>query len=166
MNASDLLKIESYCKRFDGEKLNQAFSFIEQKKQEDPFAYGLALSVVNFLLPLRPDEDTIIAAFLHSYFLSGELDENFVKEKYGSDVFNILAGVKRLNNTMNYRENDKASQLEALRKMFLTMAKDIRVVLIVLACRLYRLEQIKDFVEESERESFAKETFDVYVPIA
>jgi GTP diphosphokinase / guanosine-3',5'-bis(diphosphate) 3'-diphosphatase len=156
-------KISKYNKNFNEKAIEKAFVLLN-KKTADKNIIDFALGMVDIILPLKPDDETIISALL--YPITPELlGFEEVKEEFGSDVHDILDNSLSLL-ALNYRANDKASQLEALRKMFLSMAKDLRVVIVELACRLYRIKHIKTFVARHDRLNFARETFDVYVPVA
>lgn len=158
-------KIRVYNQEFDEQKIKRAFDLISRGPLFDEKKLRQSISIVNTLIPMKPDNETIIAAVLYSLYDVDVLNDEEVFEVFGQDVLNLLQGVGKLK-SLNYKENDKTAQLEAMRKMFVTMAKDIRVVLIKLALRLYKMMNIKDFATEGERASFAKETFDVYVPVA
>lgn len=158
-------KIRSYNEGADIEKIQRAFDLIKKEDLYDEKRYFQVLGVLYSLLPMKPDDETIISAVIYSLYEPGLITDEEIFQSFGQEVLNIVGGVLKLGK-LNYSENDKTTQLEALRKMFLTMARDIRVVLIKLAVRLYKIAHLNDFIEEKLRHSFAKETFDVYVPVA
>lgn len=158
-------KIRSYRGGLDSDKVEKAFELIKREDLYDERKYFKSLGVVYSLLPMKPDEQTLVAAILNELYENGLISEEEVIKDFGQDVLDFLAAVSKLRE-LNYRQNDKNTQLEALRKMFLTMAKDIRVVLLKLAIRLYDMAHLKELEGESERLAFARETFDVYVPVA
>lgn len=157
-------KIRSYNPKFDQERVRKAYAFVLEKYKDTEGDTEYCTKVLEILLPLKPDEDTIIAVLLHDLYLLGFLDDEYVKDAFGHPVFLLLAGLKKLTE-LNYAENDKVSQMEVLRKMFLTMARDLRVILIWLACRLCKLEN-PVFMEKADKLRIARETMNVYVPIA
>ncbi len=166
MTAEILKKIEVYNKTFDKEKVKEAYDFALEKYNHTEGTMQYPLRVLEVILPLKPDEDTIIAVLLHDLYVMGFLVDNVVLDLFGQSTFKLLASFKKLYE-LNYAENDKTSQIEILRKMFLTMAKDIRVILIWLAQRLHRMERLDDFYGSSaNKDKLAKETMEVYVPIA
>lgn len=158
-------KIEGYNKSFDRTKVKIAFEFVAEKYKDTEGSIAYPLEVLEILLPLRPDEDTIIAVLLHDLYVLSFLKDQTVKDLFGPNVLNLLVSLKRLLN-LNYGENERSTQIEVLRKMFLTMAKDLRVILIWLAQRLYNMQKLHNFSEDESKSRIAKETMDVYVPIA
>ncbi|MFA5829680.1 MAG: RelA/SpoT family protein [Candidatus Gracilibacteria bacterium] len=120
------------------------------------------LAVVAILLSFKPDENTIIAGFLHDLAASPSYDLNEVKEKFGSDVASLVEAMVKVD---HLRLRTTNSDLETLRSMFLAIAEDLRVVLIRLADRLQNMETLQ-FVQPSKRKSIAHETLEIYVPIA
>ncbi len=157
--------IRDYNKTFDEKRLVGAFEFAEKYYKDTDASLDYPMSVLEILIPLRPDEDTIVAVILHDLYFLGFLNEDVIKKHFGATVFSILSPLKRLVE-LNYGENDRESQAEILRKMFLTMARDIRVILIWLAARLAKMEQIDDLPESGNKLRISKETMEIYVPIA
>lgn len=143
----------------------QAYDLAEKRLKLMGGDVAHSLAVVKKLLPMRPDDDTLIAALLHDLYTSHHLDDADVRDRFGHGVANMLNGLRHLAK-LSYAQNDKKSQLEVLRKMFVTMAKDLRVILIWLACRLHKLQNIDIFPELGDPVQVANETMQVYVPIA
>ena len=160
-----LNKIRVYHEESDLQKIKEAFGMLTKENFYSEKRYFQSLAVVQALLPMKPDADTIVASVLYSLYDDGLIKDDEILAPFGQGVLTLLVGVIKLK-ILHYEENDKATQLEALRKMFLTMAKDLRVVLIKLALRLYKMAHLEEFVSEKEKLAFAKETFDVYVPVA
>jgi GTP pyrophosphokinase len=160
-----LEKIRSYNAGLDYEKIEQAFGLIKREDLYSEKKYFQSLGVVYSLLPMKPDVQTIIAAILYAFYEDGVLADEEIAKDFGQEVVNLLGGIRKLGQ-LSYSENDKTMQLEALRKMFLTMAKDIRVVLVKLATRLYKIAHLRETESKDEQLAFARETFDVYVPVA
>ncbi|MDA1060943.1 MAG: RelA/SpoT family protein [bacterium] len=160
-------KIEKYNKDLDKARLKNAYDFCAEKYADTEGTMQYPMRVLEIVIPLKPDEDTIIAILLHELYVIGFLVDDVVVELFGQSVLKLLISFKKLYE-LNYAENDKSSQIEILRKMFLTMARDIRVILIWLAARLSRMEGLDDFRGESSenKNKLAKETMEVYVPIA
>lgn len=148
-------KVSKKVKLFDSERFKKALVL---SKEHDV----CCVKALDILMPMNPDEDTAIALLVKDLFLRKILDEKQVEEFFGKSVMSLVHAVTKIEN-LSYRENDRTAKLEVLRKMFLTMAKDIRVVLMSLVCRLNKL---KNCPELSENVLFAKETLDLYVPIA
>lgn len=142
----------------------------ERKKIQDalkliePYNFS-AVKVLQIMIPLNPDADTVIALLLNEYYSSGMISTDKLIAGFGLPVLNIIRGVDSLNN-LNFSQNDKALQLEGLRKMFLAMAKDLRVVFITLSFRLYKMKFVVGLFGEGARKLYAQETMKLYVPIA
>lgn len=165
MTAEILDKIGSYTKSFDRAKVVKAFDFVSDKYTYAENNKNCHLHVLEVLLPLKPDENTIVAILLHDMYVMSVISDETVRENFGAQVLEILASLKRLY-ALNYAENDKGMQVEVLRKMFMTLAKDIRVILIWLAHRLCTMQNIAESMGPLESYKMAKETMNVYVPIA
>ncbi len=148
-------KVSKKGKLFDSERFNSALSLA---KKHD----ACCVKALDILMPMNPDEDTAIALLVKDLFSREILSEKQIEELFGKSVMELINAVIKIEH-LSYEENDKTSKLEILRKMFLTMAKDIRVVLMSLVCRLNKL---KNFHEVADDVLFAKETLDLYVPIA
>lgn len=158
-------KISDYNKSYDKAKIERAYDFGVEKYRDTEGSMDYPLKVLELLLPLRPDEDTIITVLLHNLYFLGFLDDAKIKELFSQSVVNLLIGLKKLSE-LNYAENDKSSQVEILRRMFLTMAKDLRTILIWLAYGLCRMQNLEDYPEVETRVRIARETMSLYVPIA
>ncbi len=150
-------KVKSYNPYTDAKKIEKACEFVGDNRH--------AFGVVKAILPLRPDDDAIVSAFLAFKHQKKPFDLKLIRREFGLDVANILDNIKKLS-AINYRENDRSFQLEVLRKMFLSMAKDVRVVLVKLACCLYIMQNLALFFKDDKKKLFAWEVFDVYVPLA
>lgn len=166
MTAEIFEKIGSYHKSFDKSKISKVFNFVNEKYKDTDGNIGLNLAVLETLLPLKPDEDTITAILLHDLYVMSFVTDQSVKENFGQSVLGLLVALKKLYG-LNYAENDKGIQMEVLRKMFLTLAKDIRVILIWLAYRLCILQNLNSYSSLlSNKIKLARETMNIYVPIA
>lgn len=166
MHLSIIEKIKSYNKSFDEKKLYGVFAFAKKYYQDADGDIKNAFKVLELILPLKPDDETITAVILHDLYLMEFINEETVKNNFGSEVQGLLFSLKKLLD-LNYGENDKTSQVEILRRMFLTMARDLRVIIIWLALRVNRLESLGGASSEGGNKlRIAKETMDVYVPIA
>lgn len=166
MTAEILEKIGSYNKNFNRNRVKQAFDFVAEKYPDTDSNVNYPMEVLEVLLPLKPDEDTIVAVLLHDLYVISFLNDEKIRDLFGQQVLDILQALKRLS-TLNYGESDKVSQMEILRKMFLTMAKDIRVILIWLAQRLCKMQNLDSSDElAGTKLRIAQETMNIYVPIA
>ncbi len=162
-------KIRKYHPDDDMELVRRAYAFAEHahanqfRKSGDPyFCHPCAVAVI--LADLMLDATTIAAGLLHDCVedVDGVTQETIV-ENFGQDVALLVDGVTKLTR-QNFSSREEA-QLETLRKMFLAMAKDIRVVLIKLADRLHNMRTLK--AQRPERQvPIAQETLDIYAPLA
>ncbi|MDM8517275.1 bifunctional (p)ppGpp synthetase/guanosine-3',5'-bis(diphosphate) 3'-pyrophosphohydrolase [Desulfobacterales bacterium HSG16] len=121
------------------------------------------LEVAGLLADMRLDPVSIAAGLLHDVVEDTHADEKEIEEIFGSEVLHIVSGVTKLSK-LNF-SNAAARQAESIRKMFLAMADDIRVILIKLADRLHNMRTLS-FHKESKRKNIAAETLDIYAPIA
>ena len=165
MTSELLEKIGSYTKVFDKARILKAFDFVSEKYAYSDDGKSFHLNVLEILLPLRPDEDTIVSILLHDLYVMSVISEDTVRDNFGPSVLEILNSLRKIYG-LKYAENDKGTQVEVLRKMFMTLAKDIRVILIWLAHRLCMMQSTIKTMSSVESYHFAKETMNVYVPIA
>jgi GTP pyrophosphokinase len=129
------------------------------------------LSVAMILAGLRLDTATIVAALLHDVVEDTSVSLDRIEREFGSEVAHIVDGVTKLSQLQwrpdeerpaNFREAEWA---ENLRKMFLAMAEDLRVVLVKLADRLHNMQTLQSLPPEKQRR-IARETQEIYAPLA
>ncbi|MGI6449758.1 MAG: RelA/SpoT family protein [Desulfitobacteriia bacterium] len=121
------------------------------------------LEVALILLDLEMDDSTIIAALLHDVVEDTELSLENLRKTFGDEVAGLVDGVTKLGR-IEYQSKMEV-QVENLRKMFLAMAKDIRVILIKLADRLHNMRTLK-YQPEHKQKEIAQETLEIYAPLA
>jgi len=117
------------------------------------------VSVVNILLPFKPDEATIIAAILHEAFPNAY---HKIKEMFNHDIAELVMTIEGLR---SLHLKSVQEQAENYKKLLLAMAKDLRVILIRLADRLDNMSYIQDLPKDMQK-NLADETMQIYVPIA
>ncbi len=142
----------------------------QYRKSGEPYIIH-PLNVAIILADLEMDKETIIAGLLHDVVEDTVMTEEELIAAFGEDVGILVDGVTKLekipltNTTMDQSDVKLEMQAENLRKMFLAMAKDIRVIMIKLADRLHNMRTLKYQKPESQTR-IAKETLEVYCPLA
>jgi len=154
----------------DLERLGRAYALVDAHRADvvPPLDPAHALATAQVLADMKLDAPAVIAALvapIATMIDREDLSPEHLEEALGGEVANLLDGVRRLATIRWDRIDSEAA--ETLRRMFLAMARDVRVVLVVLAMRVQevrRLRQLSDDVPEKER--FARETLDVFAPLA
>ncbi|MEO6991763.1 MAG: bifunctional (p)ppGpp synthetase/guanosine-3',5'-bis(diphosphate) 3'-pyrophosphohydrolase [Candidatus Baltobacteraceae bacterium] len=121
------------------------------------------LSVAKILAEMEMDRETIAAAILHDVVEDTTITSDEVAGYFGSEIAQLVEGVTKLTR-IPYQSKEDA-QVENLRKMFMAMAKDIRVIIIKLADRLHNMRTLAS-LPASKQQAIARETIEIYAPIA
>lgn len=160
-------KIKSYLPELNEERFFQAYSFAERAHEGqkrfsgEPFITH-PLAVVNILLDFYPDESTLIAALLHDVAEDTPHTVEEIGKLFGQEIRDLCWGMVKLSK-VHPKLND--TQMENLRKLFLAMVKDFRVVLIKLCDRLHNMSTLQ-YVRPEKQTRIAQETLNIYGPIA
>lgn len=147
--------------------ITKAYRFAEQahtgqKRESGEDFFVHPLSVAKILIGLRADTATICAALLHDTVEDTSTNLEIVKKEFGDEIALLVDGVTKERKTFPSKEEYKA---ENLRKILLATTKDIRVMLVRLADRLHNMRTLSTF-REDKRKRIAKETLEIYAPIA
>ena len=174
-------RVGTYLPEDSTEKVGQAYFYADachtgqERKTGDPYIVH-PLETALFLADLHLDTNTIVAALLHDVVEDCGVSLEDISEKFGFEVSKLVDGVTKLTRMddklqppIDEGENlvDDADNLyaESLRKMLVSMAEDIRVVLIKLADRLHNMKTL-DALPLEKRRRIAQETLDIYSPLA
>jgi GTP pyrophosphokinase len=148
--------------------INEAYEFAKSKHEGQLRKSGESyiihpVEVAFILADLQLDIDTIAAALLHDVVEDTTVSLNEIEKKFGKEIAIMVDGVTKL--TRLAYSTKMEQQAENLRKMFLAMSKDIRVLLIKLADRLHNMRTLKSMEVEKQREK-ARETIEIFAPLA
>lgn len=163
-----LEKVQSYNKQADFLRIEQAYLYAARAHAgqlrasgEDYIIHPLGVAIV--LAEIGLDTDTIVAALLHDVVEDTDVTLAEIEEKFGSTVARLVDGVTKLSRLEDLNRQER--QAENLRKMFLAMAEDLRVILIKLADRLHNMRTLSYQPPEKQKET-ALETRDIFAPLA
>ncbi|MGN1061549.1 MAG: HD domain-containing protein, partial [Candidatus Scatosoma sp.] len=135
----------------------------EQKRASGEPYFVHPCSVANILMEMGLDAPTVAAAFLHDVVEDTPATEGDIREKFGEEVTELVAGVTKLNKIVF--ESKEQEEAENFRKIVVAMAKDIRVIIIKLADRLHNMRSLS-FLSPERQQAMAHETLEVYTPLA
>ncbi len=161
-------KVESYKPSFDEELLQKAyiFSALEHKGQVrssgEPYLIH-PLNVAHILAEMHLDETAIAVGLLHDVLEDTLTTKEKLQEMFGDDIADIVDGLTKIGKYAYVSREEQ--QAETFRKMMLAMASDLRVILVKLADRLHNMRTLH-FLQEDRRQAIAKETMEIYAPIA
>ncbi len=165
----NLLKtIQTNNPNSDLDPVKKAFAFAKAKHEGqfrvsgEPF-FMHPVAVANILADMGLDSSSITAALLHDVVEDTDATEEDITREFGDAVALLVSGVTKLGK-IPYTSNEE-QQIENLRKMFLAMAKDVRVIVIKLADRLHNLRTLGSMPEAKQRAK-ARETLEVFAPLA
>ena len=163
-----LEKVRAYQADADLAKIKKAYACAEKAHSGQVRISGEAyiihpLNVAYILTGLHLDDETICAALLHDVVEDTCATLEEMESMFGKNVMELIDGVTKLGRIEYMSKEDV--KLENYRKMFLAMAKDIRVIMIKLADRLHNMRTLK-CMREDKRRRIAKETIEVYAPLA
>jgi len=161
-------ELSGYLKPEDVTRLETAYQFSEAahegqfRASGDPYI-SHPIAVANILAELHLDSQALTAALLHDVMEDTAVTKAEISKKFGKSVADLVDGVSKLDR-IEFETNEEA-QAENFRKMLLAMARDVRVMLIKLADRLHNMRTL-DAVAPEKRRRVARETLEIYAPIA
>src|SRR5450830_1867988 len=167
-NSALSLRLKQYLKPQDISQILEGYRYAYQahdgvvRKTGEPYIIH-PVSVACILAELHMDTPTILAALLHDVVEDTPITTSDIKDKFGQQVAELVDGVTKLDKI----EFQSASQAQAenFRKMLLAMSQDVRVILVKLADRLHNMQTLEVMAPEKRRR-IARETLDIYAPIA
>jgi guanosine-3',5'-bis(diphosphate) 3'-pyrophosphohydrolase len=163
-----LEKVSSYVSEKEALVLQKAYVFAARahkgqvRRSGEPYLSHL-LEVTNLLADMRLDKTTLVAALLHDVLEDTDVTAADIRENFGKDVADLVAGVTKISRV--HETSAEARRAETIRKIILAMTDDIRVIFIKLADRIHNLQTLR-FLGEEKRRQVARETLDIYAPIA
>ncbi len=169
MTIADLVaNVRRYDPSLDPAWLESVYAVAEGAHREQRRASGESyiehpLAVAAILADLEMDRQTIAAALLHDVVEDTVITSEEVGERFGEEIASLVDGVTKLTRIPYQTKED--AQVENLRKMFLAMAKDIRVIIIKLADRLHNMRTLGS-LPPAKQQTIAQETIEIYAPIA
>lgn len=156
-----------YLSKTDKKIIEKAYYFAKKahqnikRKSGEPYFVHL-ISTAENLIDLKMDAQTIAAGFLHDSIEDGVATEEEILENFGEEIVFLVNGVTKLG---KIRFHGMERHNESLRKLFVATSQDIRVLVIKFADRLHNAKTLK-YVREDKRERIAKETLEIYAPLA
>ena len=170
INNEELIsKVKSYNKFLNHNTLTKAYNFAidahknQLRKSGDPYVIH-PVAVANILSDLKLDSATIVTGLLHDTIEDTKATYEIVLKEFGKEVADLVDGVTKISAFENQAvENSRA---ENFRKLILATSKDIRVLLVKIADRLHNMRTIKAFDSNDKRQRIAKETMEIYAPLA
>ena len=170
MSEAELLlrDASSYLKQEDVRQLQSAYEFSEAahdgqyRRSGEPYI-SHPVAVATILAHWHLDSQALTAALLHDVMEDTTVTKGEISEKFGKLVAELVDGVSKLDKIEF--ESQEQAQAENFRKMFLAMARDVRVILIKLADRLHNMRTL-DVMQPKKRARIARETLEIYAPIA
>jgi guanosine-3',5'-bis(diphosphate) 3'-pyrophosphohydrolase len=161
-------ELQEYLSPDQIQRIYSAYQFADkahagqQRHSGDPYITH-PLAVAKILAQMRMDSQTLIVAILHDIIEDTSIEKNVLTSTFGSEIAELVDGMSKL--TQIQFPSRAEAQAENFRKMLLAMAKDIRIILIKLADRLHNMRTLAA-VSIKKRQRIARETLDIYAPIA
>ena len=162
-------KIKKYHTNFDEQLVLDAYHISSQshssqvRSSGEPY-FSHPLAVAEILIDYRLDSTSIITALLHDVVEDTNINLEFIEQKFGEEIANLVDGVTKLSKIESLSSSRKAA--ENFRKLLMAMSQDIRVLLVKLADRLHNMQTIHFIKSEEKRIRIANESLAIYAPLA
>ncbi|MBD1161239.1 bifunctional (p)ppGpp synthetase/guanosine-3',5'-bis(diphosphate) 3'-pyrophosphohydrolase [Pelagibacterales bacterium SAG-MED15] len=170
LKSDDLInKVKSYNKFLNPETLDKAYNFAvkahenQKRHSGDPYVIH-PVAVANILTELKLDSATIATGLLHDTIEDTHATYQTIKDEFGQEVADLVEGVTKISELENQATAN--SRAENFRKLIIATSKDIRVLLVKIADRLHNMRTISSIDKTEKRERIAKETMEIYSPLA
>ena len=134
-----------------------------QKRASGEEYFTHPCAVARILSDLGLDAKAIAAAFLHDVIEDTPVSEGDIRKEFGEEVLELVVGVTKLDKIQFHSKEEE--QAENFRKIFVAMAKDIRVIIIKLADRLHNMRSL-NFLSKERQQRMARETLEIFAPLA
>ena len=160
--------IQNVFSEKDAEFLTKAYYFAKeahggQKRASGEEYFTHPCAVAKILIDLGMDCQTIAGAFLHDTIEDTPVSEGDIRKEFGEEVLFLVKGVTKLDK-FEFKSQEE-EQAENFKKIFVSMAKDIRVIIIKLADRLHNMRSL-NFLSKERQQRMSKETLDIFAPLA
>ena len=162
-------RVQSYDPTADEDVLNRAYVYglkkhgTQLRASGDPY-FSHPVEVAGILAEMKLDTSSIVTGLLHDTLEDTDATRDEIARLFGEDVARLVDGVTKLSRLEVQSESTK--EAENLRKLILAMSSDIRVLLVKLADRLHNMRTLKHIKEPARRSRIARETMDLYAPLA
>jgi GTP pyrophosphokinase len=162
-------RVKEYAPEADEAMLNRAYVYTVQKHGSqkrasgDPY-FSHPVEVAGLMTELKLDLQTIVTALLHDTVEDTLATIEEIEKQFGPDIARLVDGVTKLSKIEAMTESERAA--ENLRKFFLAMSEDLRVLLVKLADRLHNMRTLHFIKNPEKRKRIARETMDIYAPLA
>ncbi len=162
-------RVKAYDPDADEALLNRAYVYSvvkhgsQKRASGDPY-FSHPIEVAGLMTDLKLDEATIVTALLHDTIEDTLATIEEVEANFGPEIARLVDGVTKLSKIETLTENERAA--ENLRKFFLAMSEDLRVLLVKLADRLHNMRTLHFIKSADKRRRISRETMDIYAPLA
>src|SRR5713101_7097891 len=162
-------RVKTYDPGANEEALNRAYVFsmkahgAQLRASGDPY-FSHPVEVAGLLAQMKLDTASIITGLLHDTVEDTVATLDDIERLFGPDIARLVDGVTKLSRIE--LQSDQTKQAENFRKLVLAMSEDIRVLLVKLADRLHNMQTLRFLKDEEKRRRIARETMDIYVPLA